>query len=173
MAVARFSEVDDHLVVTTWLKGNGPQSIEVLEKFYCNPIPRHHEKVILFLTPGQNPDQFELLIYGLWSAGADASPSNGKEVKEVIELGLYDYLMRKGRLIKLIGTIQDEATKSLQALLKIPGHEQIFRVSPGNVIHETTSKVLEVTSTEVTVEMVTWPESNVPKPVIVRLKLAD
>jgi len=173
VAVAGFTDVDDQLVVKTWLKGSGPQEIEVIEKFYCNLIPRHHERVILFLTQGQSLDQFELLIYGLWSGAADASPSNVNEAKEVLELGLYDYLIRKGRQIKLIGTIQDETTKTWQALLKIPGHEQIFRVSAGNVIHETSSKILEVTSTEVTLEMVTEPKSNVPKPVIVRLNLPD
>jgi hypothetical protein len=173
VAVAGFSEVDDRLVVTAWLKGSGPQRIEVLNKHPCDGVPRHYEKIITFLTPGQNPDQFELLSYGIWSGGEEASPSNLKEAKEVLELGLYDYLRRQGRLIKVVGTIQDEATKSLQALLKIPGHEHIFRVSPGDVIHETTSKILEVTSTVVTLEMVTWPKSNLPKPVIVRLKIPD
>lgn len=173
VAVAGFSEVNDRLIVATWLKGGGPQSIEVLDNGFCNPVPRNHEQIIIFLTPGKNPDQFELLSYGFWSGGEEASPRNIKEAKEVLELGLYEYLVRKGRQITVVGIIQDEANRSLQALLRIPGHERIFRVSPENVIHETTSKILEVTSTGVTIEMVTFAKSNLPQPVIVQLRIQD
>lgn len=173
VVIASLSEVDDRVVVSAWLKGGGPNRIEVSGTNFCNSMPRHHKKVIMFLTPGRNPDQFELLRYGFWSGFEEANEKNVKEAKEVLELGLHDYLTRKGHLLEIVGTVREESSNTLQALLKIPGHELMIRVSPGDVVHETTSKILEVSSTGVTVEMVTFAKADLPKPVIVRLNIPD
>ncbi len=161
-----------HVRVARWLKGRGPREISVIDHSPCNIRPSETGKSIVFLRKGAS-DAYELLSYGLWSGSTAATPEALEEIYAVMELGLEDYLRRKGASLRIRGIFKIEGTNEWQAVLELRGTGETFRRSAGEVIHESTAKVIHIDASSVKIEMVTRERAGMTSPVIVDLELAQ
>lgn len=163
--------VDGRLHVVRWMKGYGPDEIEVLDRSPCNSAPGKTGRSIVFLEHSDSGIKYELLSYGFWSGSIQATPEAIEEVNAAITLGLEEYLRRKAATIEVRGLIRSEATGEWQALLHAPGLDGVIRRSVGEVIHASTAKVVHIDESTVSVEMVTGSRAELRSPVIVDITI--
>lgn len=115
---------------------------------------------------------YEPLSYGHFSGSTKATPSTVAEVYAVSDLGLEEYLRRKGEVIRIRGIFKIDGTNEWQAMLEHSETGETLRRSVGEAIHASSARVIHIDASKVRLEMVTHERAGLPSPIIVDLELA-